>query len=389
VRTLLISLNPDELPIMNRPVPVSRLLLPALCAVVAACSSDSDAREAADVPAAPPSFQPDPAWPAGAPAEWVTGPGTGIYVDARDHVWLLHRPERITDEDMAAAHDSTIPGCCVRRPPLTEVDAEGRVGRTLGSIERSDDWPYFPHGVFVDHEENFWIASQPHHVIMKLDREGKPLLSLGRFDETGGSADTSLLGGPADMWVDPETNELFVADGYQNRRIIVFDAATGAYKRHWGAYGEAPDDAYVADSTSTEPPRQFNLIHGLNVARDGLLYVTDASNSRVQVFRKDGEYVMEAVIDAANAAPARMTDVAFSADPEQRFLYLADGTQHKIWVLNRSDLTVVAEIGGPGTEPGRFGRPHNIATDSKGNLYVAEAHPGRRFQKLTAGAPAP
>jgi hypothetical protein len=378
---------------MTKPEPFGRLLTIfatlALGFAAAGCSAASDASDAVPIPATPPAFQADPNWPIDVPAEWVTGPGTGIYVDARDHVWLLHRPERITDEDMAAAHDATVAGCCVRRPPLTEVDPEGHVVRTLGSIERSEDWPYFPHGVFIDHEENIWVASQPHHVIMKLDRDGKPLLSLGQFDKTGGSADTGLLGGPADMWVDPETNELFVADGYQNRRVIVYDAATGAYKRHWGAYGEVPDDAYVRDSTSTSPPRQFNLIHGLNVSRDGLVYVTDASNSRVQVFRKSGEFVAEAVVDRANSAPARMTDVAFSADPEQRFLYLADGTQHKIWILSRSDLAVVGEIGSAGTEPGRFGRPHNIATDSKGNLYVAEAHPGRRFQKLTAVAPAP
>jgi hypothetical protein len=360
------------------------VFLPAVL-VLASCSPAPDASEApAAAAATPPRLQGVTGWPADLPAHWVLGPGTGVYVDGRDHVWLLHRPERITDEDMAAvkAARASVPDCCVKAPPLIEVDPEGKIVRTLGSIEKSNDWPYFPHSVFLDHEGFLWIASQPHHALMKLTGDAKPVFTIGEFDRQGTSADSALLGGPADMWVDPEANELFVADGYQNRRVAVFDAATGKYVRGWGAYGQPPDDAYQYDSTSTEPPKQFNLIHGINAAKDGLLYVADASNSRVQAFRKNGEFVGEVVIDPANKAGGRMTDVAFSADPEQRFLYVADGTQHKLWIVNRSDLTVVGEFGGPGTGPGQFGRPHNIATDSKGNIYVAEAHPGRRFQKI-------
>jgi DNA-binding beta-propeller fold protein YncE len=359
-----------------------------LLLVLVSCSPARDASEA-DTSEPVPQLSAATGWPADLPAHWVLGPGTGIYVDARDHVWLLHRPERITDEDMAAvkAARTSVPDCCVKAPPLIEVDPEGRIVRTLGSIERTTDWPYFPHGVFVDHEGFLWIASQPHHALMKLTADAKPVLTIGEFDRQGTSADSALLGGPADMWVDPATNELFVADGYQNRRVAVFDAGTGKYLRSWGAYGQPPDDAYQFDSTSAEPPRQFNVIHGLNVAKDGMVYVADASNGRVQAFRKSGEFVAEVVIDPEHAAGGRMTDLAFSADPEQRFVYVADGTEHKLWIVSRSDLKVVGEFGGPGTAPGQFGRPHNIATDSKGNIYVAEAHPGRRFQKIAVGSP--
>ena len=366
------------------------LLLPVLSAFLLASCGPSDAADAPES-TAPPTFQSDPSWPVDIPAHWVNGPGTGVWVDGQDHVWVLHRPERITDVDMdsVSALRADVPECCVKAQPLYELGTDGRIIQTVGSIEKSDEWPFFPHSVFLDHNDNLWIASQPHHVIMKLTRDGKHLLSIGEFDKTEGSASTTLLGGPADMFVDAEANELFVADGYQNARVVVFDAETGAYKRHWGAYGVVPDDDYVRDSTSTEPPKQFNLVHGLNISKDGLVYVTDASNSRLQVFRKNGEFIAEAVVDPANSAGGRMTDVAFSGDPEQSFVYLADGTSHKIWILRRSDLTVVGAFGEPGTGPGQFGRPHNIATDSHGNIYVAEAHPGRRWQKLTAVQPTP
>ncbi len=343
--------------------------------LAAACTGDQQATSTA----APPTFLPDSTWPQ-LPANWVLGPGTGIYVDDRDHVWVLHRPERITDEDMAAAVDASIPECCEKAPPLIELDPEGRIVATYGTIERSEGWPYFPHGVFLDHNDFLWVGNAPHHTLMKLTRSGEHLLTIGEFDRTGGSQDPELLGGAADYWVNPETNELFVADGYDNRRIIVFDAETGAFLRQWGAYGDESDDAWVFDGEEVLPP-QFNLVHGLTGSRDGLLYVADATTSRIQVFRLDGSFVAETTIDG-RSLPARITDVALSPDPAQQWLYVADGRDDKIWILRRSDLEIVAEFGSSGAGWGQFGRPHNIATDSRGNLYVAEAHPGRRFQKL-------
>jgi len=342
--------------------------------LIAACGRSSDS-----VTEAPPTFVPDPEWPADLPPHWVLGPGTGIYVDARDHVWLLHRPERIEDADMAAAWDPTVEGCCEKAPPLIELDAEGRVVATYGSIDRVEDWPYFPHGVFVDHLDHVWVGNAPHHTIMKFTRDGAHLLTIGTFDETAGSHHSELLGGAADYWIDPATNDLFVADGYENRRILVLDAESGAFRRQWGAYGEQPDDGYVHGDLVLPP--QFDLVHGLTGSRDGLLYVADATTSRIQVFELDGTFVREASIDG-RSLPARITDVALSPDPSQRWLYVADGRDDKVWILRRSDLSVVGSFGQSGSGWGEFGRPHNIATDSNGNIYVAEAHPGRRFQKF-------
>ena len=325
-----------------------------------------------------PVFEADPDWPRPFPAHWVIGPGTGIHVDSRDHVWVLHRPERITDEDMEAAFDPDIPNCCVRAPPLIEIDPQGQIVQSWGSIDPSPEWPLMPHGVFVDHNDYVWVATSIHHQIMKFTRSGEHVLTLGEFDGVGGSNHTELLGGPADIHVDPETNELFVADGYGNRRVVVFDAESGEYIRHWGAYGAPPDDAY--DYPGNGLPRQFRLPHGVGGSHDGLVYVADRANSRVQAFERDGGFVQEGVVREGGTGAF---DVAFSHDPNQSFIYVADGAQHRIWVLRRSDLEVVDGFGGEGTGPGEMGRPHNLASDSHGNLYVAEADPGRRFQRFT------
>ena len=353
-----------------------------LLVCVSACGPSADGGERRGALDEAPIFEPDPSWPGGIPARWVMKPGTGMHVDSRDHVWMLYRPEILTDEEIAASQDPSIPGCCVPAPPLIELDPQGNVVQAWGSIVKADDWPMMPHGLFVDHNDFVWVSSPNYHQVMKFTRDGQHLLTIGEFDRTGGSNDISLLGGAAGVYVDPETNELFVADGYDNRRVIVYDAATSEYVRHWGAYGQTPDDDYSYDPGGREEdssPRQFQLVHGVEGSRDGLIYVADRTNSRVQVFDRSGDFIMERVLRPGEGGAF---DVAFSPDPGQRFLYVADGGEHRIWILRRSDLEVIGEFGVPGKEPGQLGRPHNLATDSDGNIYVAEAEPGRRFQKF-------
>ncbi len=381
--TLFPPLPEAGLPKPSRPRRVIPLLLLPLLA--AGCGGDApDAPETGTAPSSEgvPLFEPATDWPRGIPAHWVIGPGTGIHVDSRDHVWILHRPERISDEDMEAAFDPSIPDCCVKAPPLMEIDANGEMVQAWGSVEPDERWPLMPHGVFVDHNDHVWVATSIHHQVMKFNRDGEHLMTIGLFDEVGGSNDPDLLGGSADIHVDPETNELFVADGYVNRRVIVFDAATGDYLRHWGAYGERPDDDVEASrpAEGQPPSRQFNLPHGISGSADGHIYVGDRTNSRVQVFTRDGAFVQERVI---RPGPSAAFDVAFSPEPEQEFMYVADGQEHQIWVLRRSDLEILDRFGREGSGPGEFGRPHNMATDSRGNIFVAEADPGRRFQKFT------
>lgn len=364
---------------------------PALAAALlplAACTAAPDPAEGPSA-AAVPALEGDLGW-VDLPETWIIGPGTGIHVDARDHVWLLHRPdpERLSEEFIASRQNPDIPGCCVPAPPLIEVDPAGNVVQAWGSVERSPEWPAMPHGIFVDHDDYVWVSSSIYHQVMKFTRDGEHLLTIGEFDRVEGSDSREYLGGPAGIYVDPETNELFVADGYANSRVVVFDAATGEYRRHWGAYGDPPEDRPRGRAGGAAPdpdamPDQFRLPHGIEGSRDGLIYVADRGNSRIQVFTREGEFVREARVRSGGSGAF---DLAFSPDPGQRLVYVADGGEHKIWILDRATLEVLGEFGGEGSGPGEFGRPHSIAADSRGNLYVAEADPGFRFQKVVTRA---
>jgi sugar lactone lactonase YvrE len=270
---------------------------------------------------------------------------------------------------------------------VVEFDADGTVVQGWGDSATQDvsEFPRNPHGVFVDHNEFVWVGTYRHHRVMKFTRTGELVMTLGRYDETGGSNDTTLLGGPAGVWVDPADNEVFVADGYANRRVIVFDGETGAYLRHWGAYGEAPNDEYDFGERDPEgpPARAFSTVHGLAGSSDGLIYVADRRGNRIQVFDQDGVFQMEKVVAPRTLASGSAFVVAFSPDADQQWLYLADGTNHKVWILRRADLEIVGEFGRGGRQVGQFLRPHGMSVDSRGNIYVGEASTGRRVQRFT------
>lgn len=371
----------------------STTLLAAASLLLAACSMDpggspADSGTAAD---AAPSFQVDPSWPRELPNNWILGSITSLFVDSQDHVWITHLPETLTPEEIAAVQDPPMGECCVPAPVVIELDPDGNVVQAWGDPATQDvsEFPRNSHGLFVDHNGHVWIGTYRHHRVMKFTRNGEHLMTLGRYDENGGSNDTELLGGPAAIWVNPETSEVFVADGYANRRVIVFDGATGAYIRHWGAYGEPPDDEarypYNARTADSPAPPQFGTVHGLVGSSDGLLYVADRRGNRIQVFRQDGTYVTEKTIAPLTRASGSAFVVALSPDADQQWLYLADGTNHKVWILRRSDLEVVGEFGRGGRQVGQFIRPHGMDVDSHGNIYVGEASTGRRVQKFVPG----
>jgi sugar lactone lactonase YvrE len=326
-----------------------------------------------------PTFEVDTAWPQ-LPGSWVMASGLGLYADAQDHVWVSHRAELVTDEALAAVAEP--PG--IPAPLVMELDPQGTVVQSWGPHDQAAEWPTVLHGLFVDHNGFVWSNARDQHQIMKFTRDGERVLTLGIMGETRGSNDTETLGRPSDVYVAPETNELFVVDGYTNRRVIVFDAETGAYLRHWGAYGEPPDDEAARAEGDVSPSRHFATAHGITGSSDGLIYVADRSNSRVQVFRRSGEYVTERILRPGSGG-------AFSVrlSPDERFLYAADGTEHKIWILRRDGLEVLGSFGSEGAGPGQFQRPHNLAVDSEGNLYVGEADPGWRVQKFTFSGMAP
>ncbi len=333
-----------------------------------------------------PIFQADPSWPKQLPNNWIVGVVSGIAVDGRDHIWILQRPGSLEGTEILAASDPPASECCVPAPPVLEIDADGNVVQGWGGPSTEYDWPEREHGIWVDDEDNVWLTGDDEtggHVL-KFTRDGEFLLQIGGEGTGGGSNDEASFGRPAQSWVNHESNEVFVADGEANRRVIVFDAETGAYKRHWGGYGERPDDAAPSEyEPDAAPSRQFGTgaVHCLAISRDEMVYVCDRSNDRIQVFRTDGTFLKEVFIAPRTRNVGSVYGIDFS--PDQRFLYVADGTNERVWILSRDELEILAWFGHPGRNVGQFLRNHDIAVDSEGNLYVGEANVGRRMQKFT------
>ena len=361
---------------------MSKRLLFTVClsaAVVCAAGPSLGAQK----PPATPVFQVDPAWPKDMPNNWILGAVTGVFVDAKDHIWVTHLPETLTEEETSEVQTPPIATCCRPAPTVIELDAQGNVVQGWGDPSHDISvYPRNPHGIFVDHTDHVWIGTYQHHRVQKFTRDGKLVLTIGTYDKTGGSNDTTLLGGPAGIWVDPKTNEAFIADGYRNRRVIVVDGATGKYLRHWGAYGEVPDDTQKPANSPDVPNKQFSTVHGITGSRDGLIYVADRRGNRLQVFDQKGKFVREKIIAPKTLASGSAFVPVLSPDRDQQFLYLADGTNHKIWILRRNDLEVLGAFGRGGRQLGQMLRPHGMSVDSRGNLYVGEASTGRRVQRF-------
>jgi DNA-binding beta-propeller fold protein YncE len=335
----------------------------------------------------PPEYLVDPAWPKPLPNHWILGVVVGVAVDEQDHVWVVHRPSSVpSNEKRAVSHAA---------PPVLEFAPDGTLVSSWGGPGPGFDWPQQEHGIYVDRQDHVWLggAGSKDSQILKFTRQGKFLLQIGHPGQSRGSTDTENLGGPASMVVDETANELYVADGYVNHRIIVFDATTGAYKRHWGAYGKQPDDSYFTQSGEGEnkpyrydpagrPAPQFSIVHGVRISKDGLVYVCDRTNDRVQVFRKDGMFVKEAFIAKETLGSGSVSDIGFSVDPQQQFAFVIDATNHRAYVLDRRSLKVLSTFGGAGRGAGQFDVAHNLAVDSKGDLFITETGGGRRVQKF-------
>lgn len=353
-------------------------------------------RAAAGSTTAVPQYQVDPWWPKHLPNNWIVGQVSGIAVDAQDHIWIVHRPRTLTAREAGAVQNPPLSRCCVPAPPVIEFDQQGNLVRAWGGPGSAPYWPRTEHGIHVDPAGNVWIASNggEDNVVLKFSTEGRLLLQIGRPGQTGGSNDTSLLGQPTAIEVDAAANEVYVADGYRNRRVIVFDATTGAYKRHWGAYGRRPSDA---DSVAYDPavasrwppsydttaaPQQFITVHAVRISRDSMVYAADRVNNRIQVFRKNGTFVREAFLARATRAMGSVWDIAFSRDPQQTWIFVPDGTNQTVWILRRSDLSVAGSFGSGGRNAGDFGWVHNLAVDSHGNLYTSEVDIYKRVQRF-------
>jgi DNA-binding beta-propeller fold protein YncE len=373
--------------------------------------------EAAAVQA--PRFQVDPMWPKPLPNHWIMGSTIGVSVDDRDHVWIIHRPGSLENMETYSAAIPPKAECCSPAPPVLEFDQEGNLVGSWGGPGNGYDWPDSNHGITVDYKGNVWIggngrgtpaaargpeeggnakqaaqAKAPagrggpplYHdsMVLKFSRDGKFLMQIGKLGQSKGSNDVDNLGLPAKTMVDPKTNELYVADGYGNKRVIVFDADTGKYKRHWGAYGNKPDDTNLGVYKPDAPvAQQFrNPVHCVELSRDGMLYVCDRVNDRIQVFTPDGKFVKEVFIAKNTLGDGSAWDIAFSKDPQQKYIYLADGSNEKVYIMLRETMEILTSFGDGGRQPGQFYAVHSIATDSKGNVYTTETYRGQRVQKF-------
>lgn len=345
-----------------------------------------------------PMFEVDPFWPKPLPNHWLIGMTIGVSVDAQDNVWIIHRGASTLNPRTEAGADANPPiaECCLAAPPVLRFDSAGNLVGHWGGPGQGYDWPESNHGITIDHKGNVWIGGngQPDSHILKFSQDGKFLAQFGKPDVrrvagekptyAGNSHDTENFGRVAKIFIDAKANEAYLADGYLNKRVAVIDADTGKFKRYWGAYGNKPDDSTLGRYNPDDPPaQQFrNPVHCAELSNDGLVYVCDRPNDRIQVFQKDGKFVKEAFIAKKTLGDGSVWDIAFSRDPAQRYIYLADGRNERVYVIQRDTLQILTSFGDGGRQPGQFFGVHSIATDSKGNIYTTETYEGKRLQKF-------
>jgi len=362
-----------------------------------------------------PRFEVDPMWPKPLPNHWLLGMVIGLSIDDKDHIWIVHRGSSLEATETHAKNDPDSP-CCRPAPPVLEFDEEGNLIGHWGGPGEGYDWPLSMHGILIDFKGNVWLGGngaggppapaagaggeegvasglRPYHdnEILKFTQDGKFLMQIGKPNQSKGSNDADNVKGISQMIVDPSTNELYAADGYGNKRVIVFDADTGKMKRYWGAYGHRPDDTDMGPYNPNDPPdQQFrNPVHCVAMSVDRLLYICDRVNDRIQVFNTDGSFVKEVFIQKETKGNGSVWELAFSKDPQQTYMYLADGEHNQIHILLRSTLQVLSSFGDGGRQPGQFYAVHSIETDSKGNIFTTETFRGQRVQKFMYKGMAP
>ena len=374
-----------------------------------------------------PRFEVDPFWPKPMPKNWVFGMTIGVGVDDLDQVWIIHRgndPGALDRTEYAfpppvpegggragAGRGAAAPAgpiqrvseCCNPAPPVVAFDAAGNVVYSWGGPSLHPEWPDSNHGIIVDHKGNVWIGGNgpPDAHILKFTREGKFVAEFGkkgaRRDPSNPANyvrkgdDLENFGRVAKVFIDSKANEAYVADGYFNKRVAVIDMDTGKVKRFWGGYGEKPDNADPGRYDPKEgPSRQFRTpVHCAEVSNDGFVYVCDRPNDRIQVFTKEGKFVKEKQLFPETLSDGSVWDIAFSRDPQQRFIYVADGANEHVYIVDRQSLEVLTSFGTGGRQPGMFFGVHSIATDSKGNIYTTETYTGKRLQKFVYKGLAP
>lgn len=412
----------------------------AVAAVSVCCLQPVAAQDGGDggTPAARPSSTPAPQakqaprftvdykWPAPLPVHHLLGSAVGVAVDAQDHVFVVHKVDSFTGRtETGGDADPPIGECCFSAPPVLEFDASGKLVNSWGGPGSGYAWPEVPAGVAIDPKGNVWItgAGGLDGQVLVFTHDGKFVRQIGKEGAAPGgrgrgrgaadtayqgvspggrggaargarggrggrgrggpppmlppnSMSTEMFGGAARIAFSTDGATAFIADGERNHRVVAVDAATGAIRKFWGAYGKEPSDAAGAGD------QQFNGVACVEASKDGMLYVCDRGNDRIQVFKQDGSYVKEMKVAPNTRGEGSVWDIALSADAGQRYLYVADGMNDKVRILDRATLTELTNFGEGGRVPGEFYAVHSIATDSKGNIYTTETYEGKRVQKF-------
>ncbi|GJM14354.1 MAG: hypothetical protein DHS20C12_27570 [Pseudohongiella sp.] len=334
-----------------------------------------------------PSFQVDPFWPKPLPNHWITGNAIGVAVDDRDHVFIVHRDQ----EDIFLSGGREIglavgvSDCCAPAPPILEFDPAGNLVNAWGGPSDDYTWPASNHGIEIAPNGNVWIGGNgggDSHVLV-FTRDGQFIAEYGEPGNGADSNSTEHFAQVAEIAIDRSANEAYIADGYVNKRVAVLDVDTGEFKRFWGAYGNTPSDDRVTYTPGEPLPQQFRgPVHCAEPSNDGLVYVCDRGADRIQVFRTDGTFVREKQVLPETLVQGSVWDIAFSKDEDQKYIYVADGQNHRVHIIERETLDILTTFGDGGRAPGLFFAVHSIATDSKGNIYTTETYDGRRLQKF-------
>ena len=357
-----------------------------------------------------PRFEVDPLWPKPLPNHWVLGSTIGVWVDTDDHVWIIHRSSATLGVNERPLELKT-GECCAGAPPVLEFDQAGNLLRHWGGPGQGYEWPDSNHGIFIDYKGNVWIGGNggPDSQILKFTKDGKFLMQVGKKGArrkagavaggnegdvagfAGNSNDPVSFGRVAKIFVDPKENEAYIADGYLNKRVAVIDADTGKMKRWWGAYGNKPDDTPLAAYDPSAPPaQQFrNPVHCADMSIDRMIYVCDRAGDRLQVFTPQGKFIKEGFYEKNTLNSGSVWDVAFSKDPQQKYIFITDGVNEKVKIIERQTLQELTTFGDGGRQPGQFYGVHSIAIDSKGNLYTTETYEGKRLQRFMLKGLAP
>ena len=357
--------------------PVSAILVALIFAAgtpAAVLGADAPAQPAEKSARPMPVFELDPDWPK-IPANFKAPFVSGVLIDSQGNAWLTTRPGHSQDPDAAK----------IDGPSIMIFDPDGNYIRGWGGPGEGYEWPESPHNAYIDYKGFVWVTgdscksatADDDDQIVKFTQDGKFVMQIGHKNAGKGDNDTENFRRPPNVQVNPNTNELLVADGYGNHRIIVFDADTGKFKRMWGAFGKPPsytgEDHCFATRPKTfegEGPANFNTPHVLLLSYDNLLYVADRENRRLQVFTADGKYVRQLARYDAEFAP----NLAFSPDPDQTYIYAGYGDGMAI--IDRKLMEII------GVVQTRGGAAHQIALDSKGNLYVT----GNATRRTPGGA---